>query len=120
MKDKIIKVMKFTIFNILFIVCGVNGLFYKIQWCENIFLFFIWLIFIISMIPLLDKKLKEAQRKEGLSVPLWLLLFKDILIVCMLAASGRFIAATAWFLHICFVINVHTTIPEEKNESKST
>jgi hypothetical protein len=33
----------------------------------------------------------------------------------MLAAAGRFIAATAWFLHTGSLLSVHTKVLEEKN-----
>jgi uncharacterized membrane protein len=82
-------------------------MFLKVQWCENIFLFFIYLVFVITLIGVANKEAREKVQKQGWSVPKWISIFVDLIIVGMLAAAGRFFTAIIWFIQMTLEYGMH-------------
>ena len=100
-------VIAWIIFNGLFMIFGIAGLFLKVKWSENIFVFFVWLIFILSLIEVSNKEIKKIVQERGRVIPEWVSMTYDIIIIGMLAAAGRFVYATMWFLQMCFDLTAH-------------
>jgi len=98
--------------HITFIIFAVEGLFFKVKWCENIFLFFIYLASVATIIVYCDKKSKEKVKNDGWAVPVWLSISVDLIIVGMLAAAGRFFTAVIWFMQMSLEYSIH----ENKSE----
>ena len=118
--NKILLVCKWIFFNLLFFIFGIFGLYFKVEWALNIFLFFLWVTVItgfMSFIPDVRKKIQE----RGRSVPEWMSITVDIILVCMLASVGRFVSATFWFIQISLEkYGFDTPVEEEKKEETKT
>ena len=117
MLNKIGRALTWILTHTLLITFGSIGMFYKVVWCENIFLFFIWLTILVTIITVGSKDLKLSAQKRGWSVPKYFSVFIDLVIVCMLAAAGRFFSAGMWFFQMALEFGIHEIkIEEGKNE----
>jgi len=118
MLEKIKRVTSWTITNSLLIVFGAYGMFLKIGWCENIFLFYIYLAFVMTLLCITNTKSKELIKERGWAVSKNLSIFVDLLMVTMLAAAGRFFTAIIWFIQMVMEISIHENEIEEVKEKK--
>jgi hypothetical protein len=71
----------------------------------------------MSFIPDIRKKIQE----KGRSVPEWVTITCDLIIVGMLASVGRFVSAAFWFIQISLEkYAFDTPVEEEKKEEIKT
>jgi len=102
--------------NFLLLEFGIWGIVYKYQWCENVFLFFIWTNVVFAVIAAQPKS-KELLRKRGQAVPSWIAIGMDLFMVVLLASVARFISAGAYFMQMLIEQSIYDK-PDEVNNEK--
>jgi len=87
--------------------CAVLGLFYGTQWALNIMLFMVWVSCVAGTLAMLCKDAKLKSREKGRSVPAWLAISNDIVVLALLVSVGRFITATAQLWAMACEYNIY-------------
>ena len=75
--------------------CAIYGLLYHVEWAKNIILFMVWAMGIITTLIFSAKDVRNEIRRKGRSVPAWVSICTDLVILIILASVGRFVTAAA-------------------------
>jgi hypothetical protein len=92
----LLRFVRWSIINAAFGVCVYYALFQSIEWCDNIMVFFTWLMTVIMVLTLFTKSGREEMRAKGRAAPSFVSIAYDITLITTLAAFGRFGLATLW------------------------
>jgi len=92
-----LKVILWVMTNLILLVFLYFGYFCGVEQAKNVFLFFAWFM-IISTVLSTGESIKKEMAKIGRSVPVWVSVPVDFIVVISLAWNGSFVMATFWLL----------------------
>ena len=87
--------------------CAVYGLFLHVDQAKNVLLFLVWSASVMVTLAGIHEETKLKLRAKGPSVPRWLTIGNDLLIMVALASVGRFYSAAAMLWQICCEANIY-------------
>lgn len=96
--NKFAKAVIWMLLNSLLFVTAYLAAYKNNAWGHNIFVFFMWLNFISSVICTCSKDTLEKLRLQGPSVPLWIISIVDYSIIIMLVGAGWFFSGVILIL----------------------
>jgi hypothetical protein len=95
--------------------CAIYGLYYHVVEAKNLLLFLVWATAIINTVGAMSYDVKVKLRKKGRSVPVWLAVTNDLIIMAALASVGMFLTASS----VLWQMICETAIYEGNDETKS-
>ncbi len=93
---KIARFIKWSALNSAFGIATYLALYKDNQMADNVMVFFMWFFGILQILAPFMESARIDAKKRGRSVPEWLSVLMDMLIIASLAAFGRFVLATLW------------------------
>lgn len=101
--SKIGKIIRYIIANGTFATLGIYGLIYNVQWSRNVFWFMCGVIITTAFLIGLackDPKIKKVMETYMDYLPYWIDVTFDLGITFLLAATGHYIVATLYLIHV--------------------
>jgi hypothetical protein len=91
-----------------------------LPWAWNIFAFWFWFTTIIScgLFATAKKPGENRERLKNPSVPVWLDVSYDVVMICALAALGSFVYATGWTFQV-FMLQAARTAAKKQSCPRS-
>lgn len=94
-------------FNSILATCVVLGIFFDIKWAENITIFIIWVVLFAWVTVLITPKERQRHFKQGRSVPKYIGISFDIILVLCLVGVGWIWTAVVHLISTLIEIDVH-------------
>jgi len=109
--------IKWVLINGLFLF----GLYYayheKVDFAENLVLFFAWVNIVFSFFMFADPVI-EIMKKKGRSVPPWINVSSDLLVTSIFIAFGAWITGSFWLIHLLVQEAAWASVKESKAADK--
>ena len=106
-------VTKWWLFNGAFLVLMYLAYTIKCEGAYNMLMFFSWLLIIVTLF-LLNKDVEKVllDKKTMRSVPQWLAISFDILVIGIFAWFGNFFTAIGWIIHLIIQENYFNKVEQ--------
>jgi ABC-type sugar transport system permease subunit len=108
------KTLRYLLINSGFAICVYYGLYEGNQGAENLAIFYIWVIFVLSLFLFNEKAIKALKEKKlKPSVPKWLDATFDFSLLAAIIYSGWVISGIAYLIQLLIMQNVYDEIYED-------